>query len=101
MTIDEQLRAATEAAIAKGATRYAIAKGADVDHSAFAKWLDEQADIRISTAGKIAAFLNLELRPAAKPNPKDKVKAPAVPAVDWATAEPKKKPKDEGRDRRK
>jgi len=63
---------------------------------------DQHRDIRLeTTADKLCAYFGLELRPADKPKGKDKVKAPAMPAVDWAAAEPKTKPKDEGRERRK
>jgi hypothetical protein len=94
MDIIEQLRDATDAVIKSGVTRYAIAKGARVDYAALMAWLDNGSDIRISTAAKLASFLNLELRPIDQTaKDKAKVKAPAVPAVDWSTAEPKRKPK--------
>ena len=96
MDIAQQLRKATEAALGSGQTRYAIAKGASIDYAALVKWLDDGSDIRLSTASKLAAFFGLELRPLdATAKAKAKVKAPAVPAVDWTTAEPKKKPKRE------
>ena len=109
MTVGAQLRKAAVTAILDGATKYSIAKGAGVNYATFLRWLEEHRDIRLSTVNSLAAFLNLELRPADKPEGKDadkpegkdKLKAPAVPAVDWTTATPKKKRKDEGRERRK
>lgn len=58
------------------------------------------SDIRLKTADKLAAYFGLDLQ-TDKPNSKDRVKAPAMPAVDWSKAEPKKKRKDEGRERQK
>src|SRR5687768_6085856 len=99
MDIAEQLRLATEAAISAGATRNEIAEGSSVDDAAFTAWLDDRTDIPISTAAKLARYHDLELRPSEKIAAKHKVNAPAMPAVDWGTAEPRKKPKDEGRER--
>ena len=81
-----QLRAAVDAAIKAGSTRYAIAKGAGIGQATFARWLDENRDIRFSTAAKLASFLNLELRPitAMKARPTD------TPAVNWSTTKGKK-----------
>ena len=83
-----------------------IAKETGITQTILAHFLsddpDQHRDIRLeSTADRLCAYFGLELRPADKPQGKDKVKAPAMPAVDWATVEPKKKQKDEGRERRK
>lgn len=81
-----ELKAAVNAAISGGATRYSIAKGAGIGQSTFIRWLDEDRDIRFSTAAKLMDFLNLELRPIAttKARPTD------TPAVNWSTTKGKK-----------
>ena len=59
-------------------------------------------DIRLEkTADKLAAYFGVDLRPTDALKAKDKVKAPAPPAVDWTKTEAKKKPRDEGRERRR
>jgi hypothetical protein len=60
--VSAPLRKAVEDAIAKGATRYSIAKGAGIDQASFVRWLDEGRDIRISTADKLAAYFGLVLK---------------------------------------
>jgi len=79
-------------------------------HTALIEYQSHLGPSAPSKAGRVATLLK-KLRasatdisfdpPAGKSKLKDKVKAPAVPAVDWATAKPQKKPKDEGRERRK
>src|SRR4029079_7636974 len=103
MTISEQLK---EAIRESGKAPNLIAKETGVANPILSRFLsadpDQHGDIRLeSIADKLCAYFGLELRSADKPMRKDKVKAPAVPAVDWATAEPKAKWKDEGRERRK
>jgi hypothetical protein len=94
MVIAEQLRKAVNDAIARGTTRYAIAKGAGIKYTTFVRWLDEDRDIRLSTVSRLADYLNLEFRPIdATLKAKTKVNAPALPAVDWTTARPEKKSK--------
>lgn len=63
MRVAEQLRAATDAALATGKTRYEIAKGAGIKYSTLANWLDEDRDIRLSTVSALAEYLRLELKP--------------------------------------
>jgi hypothetical protein len=103
MTTNDQLK---EAIRESGKTPNLIAKEAGVAPMILSRFLsddpDLHRDIRLeSTADQLCAYFGLELRPADKAKGKDKVKAPALPAVDWATAEPKTKRKDEGRERRK
>ena len=63
MTVSETLRAAIQAALRNGVTRYAIAKGARVDHSALSRFVAEGRDVRASTVDRLASYLGLELRP--------------------------------------
>lgn len=67
MSISDQLRAATEARIADGTTRYAIAKATVIDYSTLARWLDRESDLKLDTAAKIADYLELDLLPRATP----------------------------------
>ena len=91
-SLARQLRVAAEKAIDGGQTRYAIAKGAGVPFKALSGWLANDRDIALSTASKIADYLNLTLRPIDQPtDAKAKLKAPAMPAVDWGKVEPKPK----------
>jgi hypothetical protein len=103
MTTSDQLK---DAIRKSGKTPNLIAKETGVAEPILSRFLsadpDQHRDIRLeSTADILCAYFGLELRPADKPEAKDKVKAPAMPAIDWATAEPKTKQKDEGRERRK
>lgn len=59
--IAEQLRAA---ALNSGQTMYALAKGAGIDRAVMVRYLNEDRDMRLTTAAKLAAYLGLELRPA-------------------------------------
>jgi transcriptional regulator with XRE-family HTH domain len=63
MALRDQLRKAARDAIKHGETRYSLAKRAGVDQTAFRDWLNDDSDIRISTASKIAEALGLELTP--------------------------------------
>ncbi len=63
MTVSESLRTAVEAAMAKGVTRYRIAKDAGADHTALSRFLTGDRDIRVSTVDSLAEILHLELRP--------------------------------------
>ena len=103
MTTSDQLK---DAIRKSGKTPKLIAMEAGVAPTILSRFLsddpDQHRDIGLeSTADKLCAYVGLELRPADKPKGKDKVKAPAMPAIDWAAAEPKKKGKDEGRERRR
>lgn len=78
-----------------------IAAETGLAHPALSRFISKDSkahrDINLEmTADKLAAYFGLELRPIDNTaKAKAKVKAPALPAVDWATAEPKKKPKRE------
>jgi hypothetical protein len=103
MTISDQLK---EAIRKSGKTPNLIAKETSVALPILSRFLSDNPDLHRdisleATADKLCAYFGLELRPADKPEGKDKVKAPAMPAIDWAAAEPKTKRKDEGRERRK
>lgn len=50
-----------------GLTRYSVAKKAGVDVAVLLRFMSGQRTITLETAGKLAAFLDLELRP--KPGP--------------------------------
>lgn len=63
MGIAQQLRKAMKAT---KLSRYAIARGSGVDYAVVSRFLDELSDIRLSTAGRLAEYLNLELKPARK-----------------------------------
>jgi hypothetical protein len=61
MKLSEALRAAIQAALDGGTTRYRIAKGAGVDQSALSRFLAEGRDVRGSTVHSLAEYLGLEL----------------------------------------
>ena len=63
MTLPQQLRKAMKAT---KLSRYAIAKGSGVDYAVVSRFLDELSDIRLSTAGRLTEYLDLELKPARK-----------------------------------
>jgi hypothetical protein len=103
MTTSDQLK---DAIRNSGKTPNLIAMEAGVAEPILSRFLSadpkQHRDIRLeAVADKLCTYFGLELRSADKPMAKDTVKAPAVPAVDWATAQPKAKRKDEGRERRK
>lgn len=49
-----------------GLTRYAVAKGADVDTSQLLRFMAKERSLTLPAASKLAAFLGLELRPVRK-----------------------------------
>lgn len=51
-----------QAIIKSGLTRYAVAKGAGVDTSQLLRFVAGQRSLTLPAAGKLAAFLGLELR---------------------------------------
>ncbi len=46
-----------------GLTRYAVAKGAGIDVAGLLRFVSGQRSLTLPSAGKLAAFLNLELVP--------------------------------------
>ena len=56
----EQLRQALRDC---GHTQYEISKGSGIDRAMLVRFLTHERDIRMKTAGKLAAFLGLELVP--------------------------------------
>lgn len=62
MKVSEQLKAAVQEAIDAGETRYAVAKGAGIRYTTFARWLDEDRDIRASTIDRLAEYFGLSLK---------------------------------------
>ncbi len=63
MNVSDSLRAAVQAALAEGATRYQVGKGAGVDHTVLSRFLFEGRDVRVSTVDALAGYLGLELTP--------------------------------------
>ena len=61
--IDQVLR---RAVAARKENRYATAKRAGVQYTTLVRWLDEKADIRLSTVEALAEYLALELKPKSK-----------------------------------
>jgi hypothetical protein len=88
MSVSQTLRNAVN--VQEG-TLYRVAKDTGISWATMKRFV-EGGGLRSEHIDKLASYFGLELRPVGKPA-KDKVKAPAVPAVDWATAEPKKKAK--------
>ena len=65
-TIDSTLRTTVEGLISSGQeTRYSVAKKAGIHYGVLCRWLDENRDVRLSTASALAGSLGLELRPVA------------------------------------
>jgi DNA-binding phage protein len=58
-TIGEVLR---RAIAARKETRYRTSKSSGVTHRTLDRFLDEQADVRLSTVQALADYLNLELK---------------------------------------
>lgn len=58
MNIDQAIRRAIKKS---GETRYRIAVGAGVDHAVLRRYLDEQADVRLSTVEALAAYLGVKV----------------------------------------
>lgn len=65
MAIEDQLRQAIKASAESGNS---IAKATGVSQPAISRFLSGE-DIRFSAASKLAAYFNLELRPAAPKKP--------------------------------
>jgi len=63
MSVSKDLRAAVKAAMVQGTTRYRIAKGAGLDHTALSRFLADGRDLRVSTVDALADYLGWELRP--------------------------------------
>ena len=88
-----------EAILKSGKTVYQISQETGVTNPVLSRFLstdpETHRDIRLErTADKLAAYFGLSLLPdSPTAAAKSKVKAPAVPAVDWATAEPETKRK--------
>ena len=49
-----------------GETLYRVAKDSGVDYSVLLRFMADERGISLETAGKLAAYLGLELRPARK-----------------------------------
>ena len=58
MTLSDQLKYAIERS---GKSRYRIAKEAEIDYYALARFLDEDRDIRLSTVQKLADLFGMRL----------------------------------------
>ena len=62
MSLDKSIRQVVQAAIDGGhESRYSIAKVAGIDYRALSRWLDEDRDIRLSTASKLADYFGLRI----------------------------------------
>ena len=59
-------RAIKKAITARRESRYATAKGAGLNYSALVRFLDSEADVRLSTVEALANYLALELKPKSK-----------------------------------
>jgi hypothetical protein len=62
-TISDALK---RAIAARKETRYATALHAEINYRTLQRWLDEDADIRLSTVQALADYLGLELKPKSK-----------------------------------
>ncbi len=58
MTLAESLKAAI---LASKQSRYAIARGAQIDHAVLRRFMSGERDIKLKTAESLAAYLDLEL----------------------------------------
>jgi hypothetical protein len=58
MTLSESLRLAI---LTSKQTRYAIARGAHIDHAVLRRFLNKERDIKLKTAESLAEYLELEL----------------------------------------
>jgi DNA-binding Xre family transcriptional regulator len=97
MKVSDQLRKAIRDTVKSAA---ALSKPTTMSASTITRFLAGR-QITSDNIDELCQLLGLELRPADVTKAKDKIKAPAVPAVDWYTTEPKTKRKDEGRERKK
>jgi DNA-binding phage protein len=59
-------RAIKRAIAARKETRYVTAKEAGVNYATLFRFLDDDADIRLSTVEALAEYLGLELKPKSK-----------------------------------
>jgi len=89
MSISDQLR---DAIRNSGKSASVMAQECGVPQPTMTRFL-AGADTKASAIDRLAAYFGLMLRPDDGKAAKSKVKAPAMPAVDWATAEPKPKAK--------
>jgi transcriptional regulator with XRE-family HTH domain len=90
MSLSEQLR---DKIRASGKSANQLAREIGIPQPTITTFLNG-SDVRLETANKLAAYFGLRLcddPPAA--TAKSKVKAPAMPAVDWGASEPAKKRK--------
>ncbi len=58
MTISESLRTAI---LNSKKSRYAIARGSQVDHAVLRRFMNRERDIKLKTAEHLAEYLDLEL----------------------------------------
>ncbi|MEY4668792.1 MAG: hypothetical protein RL518_1491 [Pseudomonadota bacterium] len=58
MTLSESLKAAI---LNSKQSRYAIARGAEIDHAVLRRFMNGERDIKLKTAESIATYLDLEL----------------------------------------
>jgi hypothetical protein len=58
MILSEALRAAI---LNSKQTRYAIARGAQIDHAVLRRFMNRERDIKLKTAESLAEYLDLEL----------------------------------------
>mgnify|MGYP006276680205 CR=1 FL=1 len=58
MTLSESLRAAI---LNSKKTRYAIARGSQIDHAVLRRFMNQERDIKLKTAENLAEYLELEL----------------------------------------
>jgi hypothetical protein len=84
MAISDNMR---DAIRASGKSITSLAQECGISQPMLTRFMDGQ-DLRLAMVDKLCSYFGLELRPAGK----SKAKGPAMPAVDWATAEPKTKP---------
>lgn len=58
MTLTESLKAAI---LNSKQSRYAIARGAQIDHAVLRRFMNGERDIKLKTAESLATYLDLEL----------------------------------------
>jgi hypothetical protein len=59
MTLAESLKAAI---LNSKQSRYAIARGAHIDHAVLRRFMNGERDIKLKTADSLASYLDLELQ---------------------------------------
>ena len=62
MSVSDRVRSAIELAENKGVTRHQIAKESGVDPAGLLRFLEQDADVRVSTIDKLVEYLGLELK---------------------------------------